>query len=84
MSNGPVVTVEQALQLETWLKERETQIWGHIKSLENNLGQATRSRNYWQSRFYELQANHLILKRQYGVIKCRRRLIPVVRFLFKI
>ena len=84
MNNGPIVTVEQGLEINEWLKEREKQTRGHIKSLENNLRQATASRDYWQSKFYELKANHLILRQQYGVIKCRRRLIPVVKFLLKV
>jgi hypothetical protein len=84
MSNGPIVTVEQGLEINAWLKEREKSTRGLIRNLRHNLDQSIRARQFWRDRYNELRAENLMLKRQRNMIKCRRRLIPIVRFLLDI
>jgi hypothetical protein len=84
MGNGPIVTVEQGLEINEWLKEREKQARGTIRSLRHNLDQSKAARLQWQAKCYELRAANLLLRTQPRTIKCRRRLIPVVRFLLDI
>ena len=84
MGNGPIVTVEQGLEINEWLKEREKQTQGCIRSLRHNLNQTIRARQFWRDRHNELRAENLMLRRQRHTIKCRKRLTPVVKFLLDI
>jgi len=84
MSNGPIVTVEQGLEINAWLKEREKLTRSHISMLEHNLRQSKEANLRWNAKWYELRADYLALKHQAHTIKCRRRLIPIVKFLLEI
>jgi hypothetical protein len=84
MSNGPIVTVEQGLEINAWLKEREKQTRSYISMLEHNLRQSKEANLRWHAKWYELRADNLMLKYQAHTVKCRKRLIPVVKFLLEI
>ena len=60
--HGPVVTVEQALEIDVWLQHRERALRGTIKTLENNNRQITVSRDMWRARCYRYETEAMLKK----------------------
>ena len=84
MGNGPIVTVAQGIEIDAWLKEREKQTRSYISMLEHNLRQSKEANLRWQSKWYELRADNLALKHQAHTVRCRRRLVPIAKFLLEL
>lgn len=84
MSNGPIVTVEQGLEIQAWVKQRERELRGQIKLLQHNMRAVQQSRDLWREACLEEHMNANCWREAHEEatkLRCRKRLQWIVRLL---